>query len=194
MRRDAAGGAKVTSVLDAVPTKFPTVLWDKGPMHSMMGGVLRSAANKDKKQYYDVASNYNEKILNQPENLAIHTGMFMEEINNGLIDLATQLRATQKDFEAAHNEVGNILDVVGPRLVAEISNIRSARMTLVSEIHQSLAALKDVRKFFLESDYEIEMKRLERFVAVCKELKQLKNEGTLDAVAETSLRLMDKGK
>ena len=59
-------------------------------------------------------------------------------------------------------------------------------MTIVSEVKQSLNVLKDVRKFFIEKDYETEMQNLERFINLCKEIKQLKEDGIFDAVCDAT--------
>jgi hypothetical protein len=82
-----------------------------------------------------------------------------------------------------------LADIVQPSLMKQAQDLRSARMTVVSEVQQALGAMRDVRKFFLESDYETEMARLERFVKVCRELQALKDDGVLDAVCDSSLRL-----
>jgi hypothetical protein len=63
-------------------------------------------------------------------------------------------------------------------------------MTLTVESNQLLKQLEDVRKFFLDKNYEQEMQRTERFISMCNTLKELKKDGTLDAVSETLIRLM----
>ena len=62
-------------------------------------------------------------------------------------------------------------------------------MTVVNEIRESLSALRDIRKFFLDPEHEKEMVRLEQFVALCRELQALKQSGVLDAVSDTIIRL-----
>jgi hypothetical protein len=52
-----------------------------------------------------------------------------------------------------------------------------------------LTALKDVRTFFLEGDYEKQIDRLREFIDLCERLKALKDSGTLDAIADTILKL-----
>jgi negative regulator of replication initiation len=85
------------------------------------------------------------------------------------------------------------MDFVNPELMKMIKDIRSSRMTATTEIKQSLVELRDIRKFFLETDYEEEMKRLERFVNLCKEIRQLKADGTFDSICESALKLSMKG-
>jgi hypothetical protein len=92
--------------------------------------------------------------------------------------------------EEFRDKVKAVMDETLPLLDEQTKRIRATRMAVVSELHQALGAMKDVRKFFMERDYEEEMKRMERFVSLCEHLQKLKREGVLDAVCETSLRLM----
>jgi hypothetical protein len=62
-------------------------------------------------------------------------------------------------------------------------------MAAVNEISQSLQALRDIRKFFIESDYATEVGRLREFVALCEQVQRLKENGTLDAISDAILRL-----
>ena len=62
-------------------------------------------------------------------------------------------------------------------------------MTAVQEIQATLAMMKDIRKFFLDSDHSEEINRLRDFVGLCNELKALKENGTIDAISDTILKL-----
>jgi hypothetical protein len=53
-----------------------------------------------------------------------------------------------------------------------------------------MAALKDVRQFFLNENHETEVARLKEFVELCERLQKLKASGFLDTVADTMLKLM----
>jgi hypothetical protein len=77
----------------------------------------------------------------------------------------------------------------GPAINERIAMLRSARMSVVAEISQMLTQLRDVRAFFFEEGHAREMERLEAFVSLCERLKELKADGTLDAVCDTALRL-----
>jgi hypothetical protein len=52
-----------------------------------------------------------------------------------------------------------------------------------------MAALKEVRAFFIDKDYELERARLAEFISLCERLRALKESGFLDTVAETMLNL-----
>lgn len=70
-----------------------------------------------------------------------------------------------------------------------VQRVRSSRMSIVSDSSSAVNALRDIRQFFLGPDYEREQKRLAEFVDLCERLKQLKESGFLDTVADTMLRL-----
>ena len=70
-----------------------------------------------------------------------------------------------------------------------IHKVRASRMTVTTELKQSLNIMKDVRKFFLESDFKIEMERLERFVELGERLKAMIDDGTMDAITDIVLKL-----
>lgn len=70
-----------------------------------------------------------------------------------------------------------------------LEDIRSTRFSVVTETSQITGALKEVRQFFLGSDYKEEISRLREFVDLCERLNSLKESGFLDNVADTMLRL-----
>lgn len=116
-------------------------------------------------------------------------GVRMEETHE-LVAAATDEAAKSREvLEQLKNDVVALSDVIHPQLIETATKLRSARMTVVSEVNASLSAMRDVRKFFIEHDYEVEIARLERFIALCRELMALKEAGVLDAVADTTLRL-----
>ena len=67
--------------------------------------------------------------------------------------------------------------------------LRQWRMMVEREKELSMNALRDLRKFFLEKDHEIEMQRLSEFVRMAERLAALSKDGTLDAVASIMLKL-----
>ena len=103
-----------------------------------------------------------------------------------------QAKASKEILQELHNEVRAVHDQVSPLLRKQIAEIRDARMSAVSEIQSMLVMLRDIRKFFLESDYDKELARLKEFIKICKELEELKNSGMLDAVSDTIIKLTEK--
>ena len=70
-----------------------------------------------------------------------------------------------------------------------LEEIRQTRFAMVGEVSQMTGALKELRQFFLGSDYATEITRLKEFVGLCERLQELKASGFLDAVADTLLKL-----
>jgi len=72
---------------------------------------------------------------------------------------------------------------------AYLEEIRNVRFAMVTETNSMTRELRDLRRFFLDADHKEEITRLREFVGLCERLRELKKDGTLDAVAETILRL-----
>lgn len=68
-------------------------------------------------------------------------------------------------------------------------DIQMTRKAIEYESKELLTACRDVRKFFLEPQHTEEVSRLKEFVEVMDRLRTLKFDGTLDAVADTILKL-----
>lgn len=70
-----------------------------------------------------------------------------------------------------------------------LEDIRLTRVAIEFESKQLLSACADVRKFFLADDHEKEITKLREFVELAERLRALKNDGTLDRLADTILKL-----
>lgn len=116
-------------------------------------------------------------------------GARMEQMKEEISVLNGEVSEARDTVRALANEVAALANVIEPQLLDCITRTRSARMAIVTELRQSLDAMRDVRKFFLESDYRTEMERLEQFIAVARELEALKQSGVLDALCDTAIRL-----
>lgn len=69
------------------------------------------------------------------------------------------------------------------------ADIKQTRVAIEWESKALLSACKDVRQFFMDPQHAAEVERLKEFVAVVERLKALKADGTLDAIADTILKL-----
>lgn len=116
-------------------------------------------------------------------------GIVMEKTVEAFKELNSELIEAKKNLFDAVEEIKQLRGVIGPEMMTHIANLRSHRMAVVSEMRESLSTMRDVRKFFLESEYEHEMARLERFVSICKQLQQLQSEGVLNAVCDLAIKL-----
>ena len=116
-------------------------------------------------------------------------GLYMEKTVEQLKLINEEVLASKKIIQDVFNEMAAVGNQLNPLFRDQIAALRASRMSAVSEVQATLSAMKDIRKFFLESDYEKEIKRLGEFVALCKELKALKEDGTLDALCDVTLKL-----
>lgn len=103
-----------------------------------------------------------------------------------LVDRATDARAAMAVLtESFSKDWGDFIETADARL----KDLRMARMAIDTEMRQIMSALREVRGFFVDKDYETERTRLKEFVEICERLKLLKESGFLDTVADTMLRL-----
>lgn len=116
-------------------------------------------------------------------------GMAMEQTTEMLKVATEQMKAARKELESTANQVKAIRDIVFPELISYAREIQSMRMTAVSEMTHILNEMRQVHKFFIDASYEREMKQLERFVGLCKEIQKLKADGVFDAVCDSAIRL-----
>lgn len=117
----------------------------------------------------------------------------MAEQNDGIEEnlkkINTEVEQSKNVLRNLVNETKVLGELVNPVLAEEVSTLRQTRMVMVSELNQCLSTLREVRTFFLDKNHSVEVERLERFVSICRELKALKSDGTLDAVADVAIRL-----
>ncbi len=148
----------------------------------MTGAFVTGGMNRE-------GGGYRANIMKAVDTQLYITGGFMETIDEALKLIGEQVNESKSILQNLFNEVRAVHDQVEPELRKQITEIRNARMGIVSETQTMLTMLRDVRKFFLESDYEKEMGRLKQFIAVCKELEAMKKSGVLDAVSDTIIKL-----
>lgn len=105
-------------------------------------------------------------------------------------------RPSEKAAEDARNIITTLLDGIGSEMdkfnantKLYLEDIRQTRFAVVTETASMTKELKDVRQFFLGSDYNEQITRLREFVDLCERLHKLKQSGFLDSVADTMLRL-----
>jgi len=119
----------------------------------------------------------------------ITLGGYMSGMKSAIVETTDAMTEALDTARKTSNELVSIAAVIDPMLTSMVNQIRDHRMTVVNELHQALQAMRDVRKFFLEEGYEKEMKRLEEFTKACQLLREMKQDGTLDAIADVAIRL-----
>lgn len=70
-----------------------------------------------------------------------------------------------------------------------LESIRQTRVAIGFESKQLLSECGDVRKFFLSDDHTKEISKLREFIELAERLRALKQDGTLDRLADTILKL-----
>lgn len=123
------------------------------------------------------------------ESTDIITGGIMEKTAAELQIINDEVKESKKVLQDLYNEIRASSDLIDPLLKQQIMDMRSARMTVEREAQTMLTMMRDIRKFFLESDHKEEIQRLYEFVELCKGLQQLKQDGVLDAISDTILNL-----
>lgn len=109
-------------------------------------------------------------------------GVLLQTANNEFERSKQLLRDTTQD-------IATMANMTIPILTDQVNHIRNLRMAITHETEITMHALREVSEFFIEHRYEEEMQRLQRFVGLCEQLKALKQDGTLDALSDTIIRL-----
>lgn len=156
-----------------------------GGFDAMSRGVLREASASARQMGHPEA--FDRRVMD--DNRAVWVGSWMEQTADMLKAINIEVQQSKETLQSLANEVRAVHDIVGPQLLQQATALRTARMTVVSEIRESLAAMQDVRRFFLEPDHAVQVERLERFVRLCRDLQELKADGVFDAVCDSALRL-----
>jgi len=103
--------------------------------------------------------------------------------------LVKQARESREIIDQLLHGIGGEMEQFEADVGKHIQTIRSTRFTVVSETNTMMNALKDVRQFFMGTDYKEQIDRLRGFVELCERLQKLKESGFLDAVADTMIKL-----
>ena len=160
-----------------------------GPCRRLVEGMIFTEAHESKRRRPGGSEGGNHLYHLGWEFDALMPGGQLEDTSE-LVQVAIKTaREAKEELRAIANECGDIGDVILPALMDHVKLLRDARFSLTNEAGQCLSSLKEVRKFFFDSDYHTEMARLKEFIALCKELKQLQSEGTLDAISDVMLKL-----
>jgi hypothetical protein len=122
-----------------------------------------------------------------------YIGDRMEDQLEVIKSIAEQIKSQKDILQESYNEVVSLSNQFLPLMKLHLEEVRDNRMAQVREINETLKLHKEIRQFFLEKDYEAEKMRLAEFIGLCERLKVLKDDGTLDAVAETIIKLQEGG-
>jgi hypothetical protein len=116
-------------------------------------------------------------------------GLYVENTTELIRMTTEELQAAKVELQSTVNEMRPLVDLLRPLLLEQVQHVRDARTATTVESRNILNVLIDLRKFFLDRTFELEMERAERFLKICREVKSLKADGTLDAFADLILKL-----
>lgn len=135
--------------------------------------------NLDKASDWEMSCSIADSILKRSSKM----------MNKDIVEYSDEVRQARKVLEdATDNFRATVLEFTD-ELPGTVKKLRSWRMTMEAERTLSIKALTELREFFLGHDYDKEMVRLSEFVRLCEKLKTLAEDGTLDKVADTMLKL-----
>jgi hypothetical protein len=168
--RDFGGGR-----MDRSSSPFPAgaVTATGAPMKAD-SGIPRDANPEEFFNVHDVAVKVIAQINKEPHQLTA--------LARAAIDARAVLDENMK-------QIGPLMETFNARVKVALEDVRQSRFAVVGEIAHLVQPLKEVRAFLLGKDYEFEIKRLKEFVELCERLQKLKQDGTLDAIADTIIKL-----
>jgi|SRR5262252_865255 len=112
-----------------------------------------------------------------------------DEMQDATIDLALRVLAAQESLEWSVHHFAQSWHNWGQQANERLKDLRMWRMAFDLEVKTLLRDAADIRQFFLDDKHIEEVKRLKEFVELCERLKALKQDGTLDAVMDSMLKL-----
>lgn len=116
-------------------------------------------------------------------------GGTMEIDTEAFKQITKEMLEAKEVMQDSANDLCSLQDFINPKLTQVVKKVRDTRMTVTTELNKALKSMGDVRKFFLESDYREEMKRLKEFVELGERMRELILDGTMDAVVDTAIKL-----
>lgn len=116
-------------------------------------------------------------------------GGVMEKDAAALKLLNAEMKDGLKGLQDTVNIVFKTSEQLTPIFNELVKETRDMRMTVTTELQKSLKTMKDVRKFFFESDHKEELKRLQEFVTLGERMRALISDGTMDAVVDVAIKL-----
>lgn len=152
--------------------------------------ALRNLVYTDKVSDRNIRSKNGHHLYNTiPEGFGIYAGASMETTDSELKLICEEMEDTSETLKQLSLEVADSFEEISPKLKSMIDEIRSLRSSLTSELNMALAGMREVRKFFLGSDHNKEMDRLERFIKLNREILDLTKDGTMEAVSDIISKL-----
>ena len=113
----------------------------------------------------------------------------MENVKSAIKEIHEDIEKSIDVLQQSYNELLKTHGLIAPQIIKMSKELREKRLALTTEIKSSISLMRDIRKFFLEKDHKIEINRIEEFLNVCERVKALIEDGTMDTITETILKL-----
>jgi hypothetical protein len=135
------------------------------------------------------ADHYDMSVIGHYEMCCYTGGITLEENVEVIKETADTMEHALEVLQETVNAVQKTSDHFFPIMAGMVKKTRDTRMTVTTELNKSLNAMKDVRQFFLDSDYKIEIERLKEFVDISERMRSLIQDGTMDAITDVAIKL-----
>jgi hypothetical protein len=157
---------------------------DKRPLPGSGDTVIRGTIGD-----HDVQVEHIKSDLEFDEELGREMAKRTDKLGHVEVDLAMQVKQAREFLSWSATHMREAWFDWMTEANKALADMRMLRMSLETESKLALASAGDVRKFFLTGDHVEEVARLKDLVATIERLKALKADGTLDAIADTILKL-----
>ena len=141
---------------------------------------------------YDLGNGKTEHVASDSEmsvEISARLNKSVDKMHNDTIALADRAKEAREFLDWHTNSVRASWLDWNDESSKVMESIRQTRVAIGLESKKLLDECSDVRKFFLSSDHEKETTRLREFIELCERLRALKNDGTLDKISDTILKL-----
>lgn len=113
-------------------------------------------------------------------------GALMEKTDRLLTDIQKEMEETKTLFPALIEQIRALAKLANAEISDAGLRVRESYVSSIGEIHHTLPLLSEVRQFFPESNYSVELRATERVLELCAQLKRLQEHGMFDAIFKSS--------
>lgn len=170
--------------IDAITREFPK---SERPLKCLVLSMVETARMHAASR--GLRGVYSKEYFERPESNLMIIGGFVEDNNLMLRKANEEAEKSKENLQKLLNDIRAMNKFIAPELIKLIKEVRTSRMEVTTELQKSLSQMRDLRKFFLESEHKDEMARLKEFVALAEQMKALIKDGTLEAISDIILKL-----
>jgi hypothetical protein len=166
--------------------------FDKTPFNKIVGQIIKESKAKatamGKPELFFVGGPQDAIAIKFAGGVGI-----MEKVDIQLEKMGDVILDAVKRLEDGYNDLTKMHELIEPRMLEMIKNIRLHSGTIAREHNKALQSMKEVRKFFLSNEHKEEIKRLKDFIELVQLMGDLIENGTMEAICDVILKLEVKG-